>query len=107
MTPPFLEKRLRPAFHVYPMPAFPIPWGAFWLRLFVASWYLLAAVAGFMATSLSAKAFFHGRSSTIRTGVGLGAAVLGATTHRSAIALWTPRPSPFAKSSRYRFATAS
>jgi hypothetical protein len=49
LAPPFLERTLRPAFRVYPHPAFPVALGGPWLRLLVVAWYLLIAAAGFVA----------------------------------------------------------
>ncbi|MDB5048020.1 MAG: hypothetical protein JWO30_1091 [Fibrobacteres bacterium] len=79
MTPPFLEKRLRPAFWVYPYPGLPHPWGGFRLRLLIASWFLLLAGAGFLAAFIPGKPAFRRLPSGTLVKTGLGAAGLGVT----------------------------
>jgi hypothetical protein len=78
LTPPFLEKRLRPAFWVYPDPGLPIPWGGFWLRLLIASWFLFVSGAGFLAAFTAGKSIFRRLPTGALAKTGLGAAGLGA-----------------------------
>jgi hypothetical protein len=59
LAPPFLERTLRPAFRVYPQPAFPAPGGRIGLRLAVMAWYLLIALAGAVAQIPAARLIYR------------------------------------------------
>lgn len=77
LTPPFLERRFRPAFWVYPDPGFPGRWGRVRLRLCVAIWYLLLAAAGAIPAFAFGKPLFRATSARARVHIGRGAAVSG------------------------------
>ncbi|HKP94732.1 MAG TPA: DUF2334 domain-containing protein [Fibrobacteria bacterium] len=77
LEPPFLEKTFRPAFRAYPRPAFPIPGGAVWLRLAVASGYLVAAAAGLGAARFAGRLLFRKGTSAAWAGSGAVMAVSG------------------------------
>jgi hypothetical protein len=78
LAPPFLERPLRPAFRVYPHAAFPVPLGGLWLRLAVAAWYLLIALAGFLAQIPAGRLLSRKRPSSRRSPPGRILALSGA-----------------------------
>lgn len=93
LTPPGLERWMRPAYRVYPLAGFPVAGGGFWLRLAIMSGYLAAALpayalARFLARSGRKSPAAGSRPGPLRT----LSAVIGAI----AIGIGILAPHPFA-----------